>query len=322
MKSAKNTWSQHFTRSSFLVLMLLASTGLIAMAEDTATSPSAPAVTPAADATTSPAHNAAPSASSPAASVHAPIRAGGVMALDLPNTSAQSISLDILQGRFSDYSAGRLQLTATGIDFRNGVLQALKADVTDGNFDNLLVDKLQIVTPAFSFDTMQLVNNRTFVLAKPVTAKVLVSMSETGVNRFLANPKTLEKIEKSIRKQTGGLKLVTLSNPNFALMGGGRVKVTVMSTVAQGLAIPLEMTGKLAIKEGQLALTGLSMSSGGNNVQMPVDLASSFQSKINEMIDFRRLGKNSLVITADSMKQSGKNITVDGHATLTRLQFG
>ena len=324
MKSFKTALSRVLSPSSFLILASLASTGLVAMAENTPGISTAPALVPA----STPAVTSSPAASTPnagtnaSASVHAPIRAGGVLALDLPNSSAQSISLDIVQGRFSDYSAGRLQLTGTGIDFRNGVLQSLKADITDGNFDNLLVDKLQIIAPAFSFDTMQLINNRTFVLTKPVGAKVLVSLSETGINRFFANPKTLEKIEKSIRKQTGGIKLVTLSNPSFSLLSNARIKVNVTSTVAQGIAIPLEMTGKLIIKEGQLALSGLTMSSGGNNVQMPVDVASSFQDKINELIDFHRLGKNSLVITADGMKQSGKAITIDGHATLTRLQFG
>lgn len=255
-------------------------------------------------------------------SVHTPIRAGGVMALDLPDSSAQSISLDILKGRFADYSVGRLTLTGSGVDFRGGTLQSLKADVAEGNFDNLLVDKLQILTPAFSFDTMQLLNNRTFVLSQPVTAKVAIALSEAGVNRFLSNPKTLDKIEKAIRKQTGGIKLVTFSNPSMSLMGGGRVKVNVTGTVAQGIAVPLEMVGKLGIQDGQLAINNLVMSSGGNNVQMPLDLASSFQSKINELIDFRRLGKNSLVITADSLKQNGKILTIDGHATLTKLQFG
>jgi hypothetical protein len=244
------------------------------------------------------------------------------MALDLPDSSAQSVSLDIVKGRFADYSVGRLTLTGSGVDFRGGTLQSLKADIAEGNFDNLLVDKLQILAPAFSFDTMQLLNNRTFVLAQPVTAKVGITLSEAGINRFLANPKTLEKIEKAIRKQTGGIKLVTLSNPSLSLAGGGRVKVNVTSTVAQGLTVPLEMVGKLNIKGGQLVISDLAMSSGGNNVQMPLDLAASFQEKINEMIDFRRLGKNSLVITADSLKQSGKTLTIDGHATLTRLQFG
>jgi hypothetical protein len=254
--------------------------------------------------------------------MHAPIKAGGVMALDLPDSSAQSVTLDIAQGRFSDYSVGRVTLSATGMDFKSGTLQSLKSDITDGLFENLPVDKLNISIPSFSFDTMQLMNSHTFVLTQPVQGKVMVALSEAGINRFLANPKTIEKMEKAIRKQTGGLKLIDLANPNFTLMGGSKIKITVNSTVAQGLAVPLQMLGKLGLRGGQLEITELTLSSSGNNLQMPVDVASSIQSKLNELIDFKRLGKNSLVIVADTMKQTGKTLVINGHATVTRLKFG
>ena len=254
--------------------------------------------------------------------VHAPIRAGGAVAIDLPDSSAEFITLDIVKGRFADYSVGRITLSGSGMDFRNGSLQGLKADIADGNFDNLLVDKLSLATPGFSFDTMQLLNNRTFVLSQPVTAKVNLALSEDGLNRFLANPKTLAKLEKAIQKQTGGLKLVTFSNPNLALMGGNRLKVNVTGVIAQGLAVPMEMNGHLALKDGQLVVQDMALSSGGNDLQLPVDVAKSFQDKINELIDFRRLGKNSLVITADKLKFAGKQVQIEGHATLTKLQFG
>jgi hypothetical protein len=255
-------------------------------------------------------------------SVAPAIKAGGVVALDLPDSSAQSVSLDILKGRFSDYSVGRVTLTGSGIDFRNGTLQGLKADILAGDFDNLLVDKLVLVTPAFSFDTMQLLNHRTFVLSQPVTAKVNLVLSEAGLNRFLANPKTLSKIEKAVQKQTAGLKLVTFSNPTFNLAGGNKIKLNVTGVVAQGLVVPLQMDGRLAIQAGQLSIQDMHIASGGSDLELPLDVAKSFQSKINELIDFKRLGKNSMVITADSMKVSGKALTIEGHALLTKLQFG
>jgi len=267
--------------------------------------------------------SSAPATGVPAgASMHAPIKAGGVMALDLPDSSAQAISLDITKGRFSDYSVGRVIVSATGMDFKSGTLQSLKTDITDGLFENVPVQKLGISVPGFSFDTMQLLNTHTFVLTQPVNGKVFLTLTEEGINRFLNNPKTLQKIEKSITKQTGGLKLITFSNPNFTLMGGGKIKITVNSTVAQGLAVPLQMLGSLGIRNGQLEITNMTMTSSGNNVQLPVDLAATMQSKINELIDFKRLGKNSLVIYADSMKQTGKSLNLNGHATVTRLKFG
>lgn len=264
-----------------------------------------------------------PDAAAPTGPVmRAPVKAGGVMALDLPDSSAQSVSLDIVKGRFSEYSVGRITLTGSGIDFRNGTLQGLTADILEGDFDSLLVDKLSLIAPAFSFDTMQLLNNRAFVLAQPVTAKVKLALSEAGLNRFISSPKTLSKIEKSIQKQTGGLKLITFSKPSLSLLAGNKVKMNVTGLVAQGLAVPLEMTGKLVIQGGQLAITNMALSSEGSDLQLPLDVAKSFQDKLNEMIDFKRLGKNSMVITADSMKLTGKTLMIDGHATLTKLQFG
>ena len=254
--------------------------------------------------------------------MHAPIQAGGAVALDLPDSSAQAITLDILKGRFADYSVGRITLTGSGMDFRNGTLAGLKADIAQGNFDNLLVDHFLLTAPGFSFDTMQLLNNRTFVLSEPVTASVNLSISEEGLNRFLANPKTMGKIEKAIQKQTGGLKLVTFSNPSLALVGGNKVKVNVTGIIAQGLAVPLEMTGHLGLSNGQLVMQDLAVASGGNDLQLPLDVAKSFQDKINEMIDFKKLGKSSMIITADKLKFAGKTLQIEGHATLTRLQFG
>jgi hypothetical protein len=254
--------------------------------------------------------------------VHAPLKAGGVAVIDLPDSSAQSVTLEIVKGRFADYSVGKFSLTGSGIDFRSGTLQGLKTDISGGDFDNLLVDRLQMAAPAFAFDTMQLLNNHTFVLTQPVTAQVNLQISEDGINRFLSNPKTLSKIEKSIQKQTGGMKLLTFNSPNLTFQGGNKVRMTMNATVAQGLAVPMEMTGKLGIVNGQIGLSDLNILSGGNQIQLPVDVASTFQDKINELIDFKRLGKNSLVITADNMKVSGKTLIIDGHATLTRLQFG
>jgi hypothetical protein len=190
----------------------------------------------------------------PGQSVHAPIKAGGVAVLDLPDSSAQSVTLDIVKGRFADYSVGRLTLLASGIDFRNGTLQGLKADIRDADLENLRVERLQMDTPPFSFDTMQLLNNRTFVLSQPVSAQVNLQISEDSINHFLANPKTLAKIEKAIQKQTGGLKVLTFSNPNLTFGGGNRIKLTVNGIIAQGLAVPLEMIGKLGIRAGQLRL--------------------------------------------------------------------
>lgn len=252
----------------------------------------------------------------------APVMGAGSVAIDLPDSSAQSVTLDIVQGRFSDYSVGRITLTGNGIDFRNGTLQGLKADVLDGDFDNLPVNKLSLNTPAFSFNTLELLNNRTFLLSQPVNARVHLTISEANLNRFLTNPKTLGQIEKSIQKKTGGMKLLTFSNPHISLLSGNKVKLDVTGVLAQNMAIPMEMTGSLGLHAGQLKLNNLNLSSNGTQLPVPVDVAKVFEEKLNEMIDFKKLGKNAMVIQADSIKLNGHNLIIEGNATLTKLKFG
>ncbi len=283
-----------------------------------AQSQSAPVMTPSNTTTSTPSTTSAPITGT----VHAPIRAGGVMAMDLPDSSAQSIALDIVKGRFSDYSVGRMTLTATGIDFKQGALQGLKAEIAQGNFDNLLVDKMTMIAPAFSFNTMELLNNHTFVLNQPVNAKVSLQISEAGINQFIANPKTMEKIEKSITRKTGGLKLVEFSNARFYLLSNSNVRMTVNTIVGQGMTVPLEMNGHIGLVNGQIAISDMKVTSSDNKVQLPFDVSTTFQDKINDMIDFKKLGKNSLIITADSMKLTGKTMNIEGHAQLTKLKFG
>ncbi len=252
----------------------------------------------------------------------APVMGAGSVAIDLPDSSAQSVTLDIVKGRFADYSVGRITLTGQGIDFRNGTLQGLKADVLDGDFDNLPVNKLSINAPAFSFNTMELLNNRTFLLNQPVSAAVNVVISEGNLNRFIASPKTLGKIEKAIEKKTGGMRLLTFSNPNLKLMAGNKLKLTVNGIFAQGMAIPMEMTGNLGLQAGQLRLSNLTLMSNGTQIPLPVNVADVFEDRLNEMIDFKKLGKNAMVIQGESLKVTGGNLVIDGHATLTRLKFG
>ena len=213
-------------------------------------------------------------------------------------------------------------MTGSGIDFRAGTLQGLKADVLGGEFDQLPVDKLSIDTPAFSFNTMELLNNHTFVLAQPVRGNVHMTISEGNLNRFIQNPKTIGKIEQAIAKKTGGVRILAFSNPKIDIQNGGGIKLTVNSTVAQGVAIPMEMVGKLSLVNGQIKVKGMTLSTGGSALPIPVNVASVFESRLNEMIDFKKLGKNSMTIIGDTLKTTNDSMFIEGHATLTKLKFG
>jgi hypothetical protein len=244
---------------------------------------------------------------------------GGVAVIDLPNGSAQTIVLDIEQGRFAEQSVGRLTLNARGINFRQGALDSLSATVQDGQFDTVPVDQLKLVTQAFSFDTFELINHRRFLLDKPVNAQVALKLSEASLNRFFSNPKTIERLEKAISKKTGNLLPVRLSDPGVVFLGKNRIRLNLTAHILEA-PTPLEMVGRLGVQNGKLALSELALASNG--VTLPIDLTHILGQKINEMLDFERLGKNQFVIQAQSMSMVGKALEVKGTAALTRLEFG
>lgn len=249
-----------------------------------------------------------------------PINSSGVVVIDLPASTAESIRLDIKQGRFASQSVGRLVLDAQGIDFKKGSLNSLGAEVSDGNFDNVLVDSLKMNTQAFSFDTLELLNHRRFVLDHPVNASVALKISEESFNRIVASPKTLEKLEKAVAKKTGNISLIQFSNPSIKFMDRNRVKFSVNSSLANAVGAPMEFTGKLGVEKGKLSFNGLKMTSNG--VQLPVDVSDIVQKKLNELIDLEKLGKSNFVIRAQDLSLNKGMMEVRGMASLNRLEFG
>jgi hypothetical protein len=300
---------------SLLVSLCLAASvviGASAFALDTPTTKQQPV---------SPSSNTASSA--PTSSIPASMPAlnmGSAKAVDLPDGEAKNIRLDIQQGRFNQESVGRLVLDAQNIDFRKGALASLKADILDGYFATLPVDKLSLQTQGFSFDTFELLNKQRFILNNPIEAKVSMMLSEKGLNKFFADPKTLERLEKAVSQKTGNLIQVTFSNPTLKLMSQNRVQFGLNVGLGNALSTPVEMLGLLALEKGNLALTQMQMSTNG--VALPFDLATLLQKKLNDLMSFEKLGKNNFVIEAQKMKVTNTAIALDGRASLNRLEFG
>jgi hypothetical protein len=262
-----------------------------------------------------------------APAIPVPTLTGGSVMLDLPSGSAENIILDIQQGRFANQSVGNLKLNAQGIDFRQGSLKSLGAEVKDGQFENIPVDLLKLNASAFSFDTLELLNHRRFILAKPVDAGVLVRISEANLNKYLANPKTIDRLEKAIARKTGNVALIKLTNPAIVLGGkamgkggGNKVKLTLNATISDLASTPLELLGTLGSNQGKLQFMDMVLSSNG--MPLPVDVASILQTKLNEMIDLERLGKNNFTIRAQNVSVANHQLEVTGQAALTRLEFG
>jgi hypothetical protein len=248
------------------------------------------------------------------------LNSAGVAVIDLPSSTAESIRLDIKQARFASHSVGRMILDAQGVDFKKGALTSLGADIADGNFDNVLVDQLKLDTSGFSFDSLELLNHRRFVLDQPINAKVFLKISEKSLNNFITNPKTMEKLQKAVSKKTGNFNLITFSNPTFKFTDRAKVRLTMDSSLGNAVAVPMEFNGNLNVENGKLVFNNLKMTSNG--VQLPVDISDIFQKKLNELVDLQKLGKNNFVIHADKMNVSNHNLEINGTAALTRLEFG
>ncbi|MBK8190841.1 MAG: LmeA family phospholipid-binding protein [Vampirovibrionales bacterium] len=250
-----------------------------------------------------------------------PLNAGSASMVDLPNTSAKAITLDIEDARFASRSVGRLKLEAQGVDFRNGALNSLRATMQSGYFDNnLKVDELALVTRGFSFDPMELLNHQRFLLTQPVTADVHLTLSEDNLNAFFSNPKTIEKLENAIARKTAGVKLVTLSNPSLTLRGKDAAQMNLTVVVGQAVAAPMQLDGKLGVNNGKLAFRDLAVTA--SQAALPVDVSRTIEKELNKAIDIERLGKDDFQVRAERLTFGRKLIRIDGTASLTRLSFG
>jgi len=250
------------------------------------------------------------------------VLASGVAAIDIPQTKAKLVQLELNDAKFSEFGVNKLTLSLHDVDFQQGSLSSLGMDIANGDFDPIIVDRMTVNTQAFQFDPFILMNQRRFELAQPITGSVALTISEASLNHFLKNPKTVSKIENAIQKKTGGIKLISFQNPSLKLLKGNEVQVDMTATVAEGIAVPVQIVGELALKNQNLAFTNLRMNSQENAVPLPTDISRVMEKQLNDMINLEKLGKKSFVIRANSLKMKKGLVEVAGNATFTRLEIG
>ena len=160
---------------------------------------------------------------------------GGVETVDLPLSQADLIHLEIKEGFFDESSVGHLNVSMHKVNLRDGYLNSLELGINNGEFEYVFFDSLTLKTAPFSFDTYDLINHQRFSLDQPVNGSVSVVITEAGLNRFIQEPRVRQKIEKSIQKKTGGIKLITFDNPKLELLRKDEVKLSLMLNVGGGL---------------------------------------------------------------------------------------
>jgi hypothetical protein len=249
-----------------------------------------------------------------------PIAVGGATVTDIPAGSADSVRFDIQKGRFAEQSVDKLSLTATGIDFKQGKLQGLSANMMNAQFDALVLDAMSLTTGAFTFDPMELMNRRRFLLSQPVAGQVQIKLSEAHLNQYFSHPHTLEKLEKAANKKLGNIGLIKLSNPNLSLLGKNSLKAIMMLSLGGAVGTPVELVGNLNLNQGKIVLSDVNLTSNGT--ALPFDLVSVFTSKFNEAIDLEKLGKKTFVVNVNKLTTVGKTLDLSGNVRLTKLEFG
>jgi hypothetical protein len=249
-----------------------------------------------------------------------PISAGSATVMDVPAGTADTVRFDIQKGRFAEQSVDKLSVVASGIDFKQGKLTGLSADMTNAQFDSLVLDAMKLTTGAFSFDPIELMNKRRFMLQKPVSGQVQLKLSEAHLNQYFNNPHTLEKLEKAANKKLGNMGLIKLGSPNLMLMGKNKLKTSMTVSLGGAVATPVDMIGTLGLQAGNIVLQNVQLTSNGN--ALPFDLGSVFTSKFNEAIDIERLGKKAFVISVNRLNTVGKTLDLGGSVQVTRLEFG
>lgn len=249
-----------------------------------------------------------------------PIQVGSLQAVGVPEGYIESLKLELGKGRIGDYAADGMSLAIQGVDVPTGSMKGLTLNVNGGMFEMIPVDEFRLQSGAFAFDPYEFLNNRRIIVTKPVEANVSLRISEASLQKFIAHPETLSRLEAAIAKQTGGMKLITLSNPSLSLLGKDNIRIGMLVTAAGAIAAPVEMAGRLALNSnGSMVVQNLAVSSGG--APLPVDLASSVQDRLNKLMDFQKLGKDTFSIKANTLSLKGKTLFLEGKTQMTKLEF-
>ncbi|MDX2085410.1 MAG: LmeA family phospholipid-binding protein [Candidatus Melainabacteria bacterium] len=243
----------------------------------------------------------------------------GVQGYALPNAGVEAVRVDLKKGFFAGFSADHMVLNLQGINLQHGSMQTLHALMEDAFLDFVPLDRVEIHTNAFQFDTFQLINNRRIVLDRPIAGHVNLQLTEQNLNVLLAQPKTKEKLERAIAKQTGNLKLVEINAPVLEMLGKDKFRLTFQTAMAGALTVPVEMEGTLALRQGELSFSNLQMVSAG--LPLPVDLAKVLEAHLNKVLDFKTLGGRYFDLKATRLDTQHKKITLEGTATLTQLEM-
>jgi hypothetical protein len=266
-------------------------------------------------------------------SANGPILVTPSSLIDLSSAKFGKLSIDIQGGQFRGTAIDRATLRATELNIGQGSLKGLDVNVFGGRFDQFIFDELVLNTAGdMHFDPNQLLQNKVLQFTVPVQASVSASVSQDSLNKFLADPRTLEKLSVTASKRLGAIASffgapntnigVTLNEAQVNLSKGNKIVISIKANVGMaGVAVPIsfDIDAVLGIKDGWVNVSEAHLTTNGQEISP--QLSELLVSKINNMASWGHRSDDIQFDFSDIKVVPNRLFSVSGTALVKRLRM-
>jgi len=242
------------------------------------------------------------------------------------------LEIDLENSRFANAIIDKLHITATNMDFKAGLLKGLSIDTAGGHFQDFVFDHLTLDSQGdLNFDPNLLQSEKVLQFLTPAEASVSAVVNQDSLNAFINSPRTLEKLSVKANKSVGMLASliganpanfgVTLSDASVALQKDNHIAIATKATVGIiGVPLPLELTAKLDLANGWIAVSDTHLNTNGTEISP--QLSEMLVKKMNGMAGWGSKSEDIHFSFTDLKVVPGKQFILKGTAKIMRLRFG
>lgn len=253
--------------------------------------------------------------------------------IDLNSGRFAKLQVDLQKAQFRETSIDRASVTATDMDFRQGSLNALNIDVVGGHFQQFIFDEMILTTAGnLRFDPNVLLQEKVLQFATPARADVSVLVSQDSLNKFLADPHTLENLSVTVSKRLGALANlfganvsnlgVNLKEAHITLAKANKIVIAITADLGMGgVGVPLsfEVDAQLGIKDGWVEVTDTHLMTNGQEISP--QLSEMLVKKINSLASWGHKSDDIQFDFTEIKVVPGKQFSVKGTAVIKRLRL-
>ena len=275
----------------------------------------------------------APVPAAPPAVQAAPVLTAPTTLVDLSSGRFGKLTVDLQNAQFHDTSIDRGSVTATEMDFRQGSLKALNIDVLGGHFQQFIFDEMTLNTAGdLHFDPTVLLQEKVLQFTTPAKADVMVMVSQDSLNKFLADPHTLENLSVTVSKRLGGLASlfgagvanigVNLHEAHVVLNKGNKLVIAINADLGMGgVGVPLsfEVDAQLGVKDGWVDVSDTHLMTNGQEISP--QLSEMLVKKINSLSSWGHKSDDIQFDFTEIKVVPGKQFSVKGTASIKRLRL-